>query len=96
MHPLLTLVHKYGQEIARLPRPSEVHDAHISKSDDADDACAKIGRFASHIWWAGCPPRSSSRAFASLEVGGVIALGAPAGHRYAPWRGFRALAQGLA
>jgi hypothetical protein len=45
MHPLLlTLVHKHGQEIARLPRPSEVHGAHISKSDDADKACAKIGR----------------------------------------------------
>jgi len=31
-----------------------------------------------------------------LEVGGVIALGAPDVHRYEPCRGFRALAQGLA
>src|SRR5881409_4001498 len=45
MHPLLlTLVHEHGQEISRLPRPSDVHGAHISKSADSDDACAKIGR----------------------------------------------------
>src|SRR5205809_498910 len=41
---LLTLVHEHGQEISRLPRPSDVHCAHIRKSDDSDNACAKIGR----------------------------------------------------
>jgi len=41
---LLTRIHEHGQEISRLPRPSDVHGAHISKSDDPDDACAKIGR----------------------------------------------------
>ena len=68
MHPrLLTLVHKHGQEIARLPRPSEVHGAHISKSDDADDACAKIGRTVSAESCARLvySPSSSSNALAS-------------------------------
>src|SRR5262249_51376070 len=41
---LLTLVHKHGQKLSRLPRPSDVHGAHISKSDDSDKACTKIGR----------------------------------------------------
>jgi len=41
---LLTMVHEPCQEISRLPRPAEVHGAHISKSDDSDNACAKIGR----------------------------------------------------
>jgi hypothetical protein len=30
---LLTLVHEHGQEISRLSSPSEVHGAHIRKSD---------------------------------------------------------------
>jgi hypothetical protein len=41
---LLTLVHEDGQKISRLPSPSDVHGAHIGKSDDSDKACAKIGR----------------------------------------------------
>jgi len=41
---LLTLVHEDGQEISRLPSPSDVYGAHIGKSDDSDKACAKIGR----------------------------------------------------
>src|SRR5712671_2175171 len=51
---LLTLVHEHGQEIARLPRPSHVHGAHIGKSDDSDKACAKIGRSVAVACWA-CP-----------------------------------------
>jgi len=41
---LLALVHEHGQEISRLPRPSHVRGAHISKSDDSDKVCVKIGR----------------------------------------------------
>jgi hypothetical protein len=41
---LLTLMHEHGQEISRLPSSSDMHGAHIRKSDDSDDACAKIGR----------------------------------------------------
>jgi hypothetical protein len=41
-----TLYHviRWSVEISRLPRPSNVHGVHISKSDDSDKACAKIGR----------------------------------------------------
>jgi len=49
---MLTMVHEHGQELSRLPSPSDVPCAHISKSDDADNACAKIGRSVSAACWA--------------------------------------------
>src|SRR5882672_5290402 len=63
---MLALVHEPYQGISRLPRPSEVHGAHISKSDDSDNACARIGRKVTQMYSRAAvltPPHPSLLAF---------------------------------
>src|SRR6266568_6573904 len=66
---MLTMVHEHGQAISKLPRPSDVPCEHIRGSDDADNACAKIGRKVSTACCAHpCyPPRFSRSALASCR-----------------------------
>jgi hypothetical protein len=88
---LLTLVHEHGHEISRLPRLADVRAVHISKSDDSDNACTKIGRCVTR----GVVPFALScqcfeQRLGLLEVGGVKALGEPVIHRGQEVMGFLA------